>query len=130
MMRKYTTSLLCTLMCSALVHADDRDKKTMYAAVTETPLWQSTHAYMPSDEYQRTVQRNRDIVQQQLEVYADRLLEHAGHYGQAVSLLGSAVAVAATDRRYHLNGSRTLGMVLRDTASSNRTVLLEYRKNW
>jgi hypothetical protein len=85
---------------------------------------------MSDAEYRRSVDRNRDIVKEQMDVYADRLLERAGEYGKAVSLFGAVAAVAATDRRYNLNDSKTVGMVLRDTASSDRTVLLEYRKVW
>ncbi|MGD2112874.1 MAG: hypothetical protein PVI50_05770 [Gammaproteobacteria bacterium] len=130
-MRNYTISLLCTLLCTAVVQADDKDKKTRYAAApTEQPYWQQTRAAMPADEYRRSVHRNRDIVQQQLEVYSDRLLARAGEYGKAIDLFGAAVALAATDRRYHLNDSKTLGMVLQDTASSNRSLLLEYRMHW
>ena len=130
MMRKYITSLLCTLMCSAAVHADGKEK-TMYAAAPAAhSRWQQTSAGMASQEYQHSVNLNRDIVQQQLEIYSDRLLARSGYYGQAIGLLGAAAVLAATDRRYNLNDSKTVGMVFRDTASSDRTVLLEYRKVW
>ncbi|MGB5541726.1 MAG: hypothetical protein WBO37_16715 [Gammaproteobacteria bacterium] len=129
-MRNYITSMLCALACSAAVHADDRDKTLYAAAPTERPLWQQTSPGMLPNEYQRTVDHNRDMVQQQLQVVSLRLLTKAGDYGQAVGLLGTAVAVAATDQRVNLNDSKTVGMVFRDTVSGDRTVLLEYRKAW
>jgi hypothetical protein len=130
-MRKTLTGMLCTVLCSSIVQADGGDSSTGYAAAeTVRPAWQSTSLAMSDAEYRRSVDRNRDIVKEQMNVYADRLLERAGEYGKAVSLFGAVAAVAATDRRYNLNDSKTLGMVLRDTASSNRTVLLEFRKAW
>lgn len=130
-MRRIMTGMLCTLLCATTVQADDRDSRTHYAAATTQPaVWQSTSPVMSYADYRRSVYHNRDIVKQQVGVYADRLLDHAGDYGRAVGLFGVAVAVAATDRRYHLNDSKTVGMVLRDTISSDRTVLLEYRKAW
>jgi hypothetical protein len=131
-MRKFMTSLVCSLLCVGVVHADGDEKKTMYAAATtvERPQWRQTSVTMTSGEYQETVAHNRDILQDQLEDYAGRLLNRTGGYGRAAGLFGAAVAVAVTDRRYSLNDSRTLGMVLRDTVSSDRTVLLEYRRHW
>lgn len=129
-MRNYITSMLCALACSAAVHADDREKTLYAAAPTERPLWQQTSPGMASHDYQRTVDHNREMVQQQLQAVSVRLLSKAGDYGQAVGLLGTAVAVAATDQRVNLNDSKTVGMVFRDTASTDRTVLLEYRKAW
>ncbi|MEZ5542073.1 MAG: hypothetical protein R3F42_08520 [Pseudomonadota bacterium] len=102
----------------------------MHAMATESSHWQQTSAAMPSDTYFRTVQRNRDIVRQQLELYTDRLAGAAGTYGQAVSVVGAAVALAATDQRYNLTDNKTVGVVLRDTTSNDRMVLLEYRKAW
>lgn len=132
-MRKFMTSLLCcAVYWAAAVQADGDEKKTMYAAATtaEHPQWRQTSAAMTSGEYLNTVEHNRDIVQDQLETYAGRLLSRTGNYGRAAGLFGAAVAVAVTDRRYHLNDSRTLGMVLRDTVGSDRMVLLEYRRHW
>jgi hypothetical protein len=130
MMRKFITSLLCTLACTSAVHADDREK-TLYAAATpERPRWQDTSASMPSDEYTRSVDNNRELLEQELRAYSERVLASAGAYAPAIGLLGAAVAVAATDSRVHLNESKTMGMVFRDTASSDRSVLLEYRKSW
>jgi len=129
-MRNYITSMLCALVCSAAVHAEDKEKTLYAAAPTERPQWQQTSPELASQEYLSTVNHNREMVQQQLQVVSLRLLAKAGDYGQAVGLLGTAVAVAATDQRVNLNDSKTVGMVFRDTASSDRTVLLEYRKSW
>lgn len=130
-MRKTLTGILCTLLCLPVAQADDRESHTRYAAAdTLQPAWQRTGPALSYADYRRSVDRNRNLVKAQLEVCADRLVEQAGDYGRAVSLVGAAVAVAATDRRYHLNDSKTVGMVLRDTSSSDRTVLLEYRRFW
>ena len=129
-MRNYIIPMLYALVCSAAVHADDKEKTLYAAASVERPLWQQTRSGMASQEYLRSVHRNREIVQQQLQVVSERLVTSAGTYGHAIGLFGAAVAVAATDQRYHLNDNKTVGMVIRDTASRDRTVLLEYRKIW
>jgi hypothetical protein len=129
-MRKYITSILCTLVCSSVVHADGKEK-TLYAAVTpESSRWQQTSAAMTASDYQRSVSNNQAIVQRQLQTYSERLLDSAGAYGPAIGLFGAAIAVAATDTRYNLNDSKTMGMVFRDTTGSDRSVLIEYRKYW
>ena len=128
-MRKHLTCVLCALVFCSAVHADEGD--TLYASASPTlSRWQHTSATMPSSDYQRSVSNNREIVQQELQTYAERLRAKTGAYGQAIGLLGATIAVAATDTRYHLNDSKTVGMVLRDTASNDRTVLVEYRKTW
>ncbi len=131
MVRKYIISILCTLACSSAVHADDKEK-TLYAEFTPDHLrWQQTSTAMPSyDYYMRSINNNREIVQQELQAYSESLLANAGAYGPAIGLLGAAVSLAATDRRYRLNDSKTMGMVFRDAASSERAVLIEYRMPW
>ncbi len=129
-MRNYLTSLLGILLWSTTVHADDKDQALYAAAQTDHSVWQQTSMTMPYDSYQHSVHKNRKIVQKQVEVYIDRMLAKTGGYSQAISLLGSAVAVAATDQRYDLNDNKTFGLVLRDTVSSDRAVLFEYRKTW
>ncbi len=130
MMRKYITSILIGLACSSVVHADGKEK-TLYAdASVEHSRWQSTSAVMPLNDYERSVSNNKELVQQQIQAYTERLLANAGTYGHAIGLLGATIAVASTDKRYNLNDSKTVGMVFRDTASNERAVLLQYRKSW
>lgn len=131
MMRKCITGILLTLVCCLTAYADDREQ-TMYAAVTtsEPVRWQQTSLSMTPDEYLRSVDNNQEIVQQKLQAYSEKLLASAGVYAPAVSLLGAAVSMAAKDRRYSLNDSKTMRMVFRDPARSRRAVLIEYRKIW
>lgn len=129
-MRIYITSILCTLVCSSVVHADGKEK-TLYAAITpESARWQQTSTAMSASDYQRSVSNNQTIVQRELQTYSDRLLNSTGAYGPAIGLFGAAIAVAAKDARYDLNDSKTMGLVMRDFASGGRSVLIEYRKNW
>lgn len=129
-MRQCIMSVVCTLLLVAAVHADDRER-TLYAAATaETQRWQQASHAMTADDYARSVDNNQDIIQQGLQHYSERLREHAGALAPTLDLVGAVVAVAAHDRRYSLNDSRTVGMVLRDTASSDRTLLFEYRTAW
>ena len=129
-MRKCITGILLTLVCFTAC-ADDREQ-TMYAAVTPSdPLrWQQTSLSMKPGDYLRSVENNQEIVQQKLQAYSEKLLASAGVYAPAISLLGAAVSMAAKDRRYSLNDSKTMRMVFRDPARSRRAVLIEYRKFW
>jgi len=129
-MRKYIINILCTLACSGAVHADGKEKTLLAVLTPELPRWQQTNAAMPSGDYLRSVDNNQGMVQHELQTYSVRLLTSTGTYRPAIGLLGAAVAVAATDTRYNLNDSRTMGLVFRDTAGSDRSVLLEYRKFW
>ena len=130
-MRTYLAGILLTLACCFTVHADDREQ-TLYAAATtpQSPRWQQTATSMTLHDYQRSVDNNQEIVQRQLKAYSEKLLEGSGAYAPAIGLFGAAVSLAASDRRYALNDSKTMGMVLRDTARSKRAVLIEYRKIW
>jgi len=130
MMRKYITSILVGIVCSSVVHADDKEKTLYAAASTEGSRWQQTSEAMPLNDYERSVSNNQELVKQQIKTYSDRLLANAGAYGHAIGLLGATIAVVSTDKRYNLNDSKTMGMVFRDTASNERSVLLEYRKSW
>lgn len=132
-MRKLMASIFCVLACCTAVQADDKDKgKTLYALTqTDAPRWQQTGSGLsPDEDYLRRVDNNRKIVRQELQVYGNRLLFSDDYYGRAIGLLGAAVAASVTDTRVHLNDSRSLGMVFRDTAESDRSVLIQFRKNW
>jgi hypothetical protein len=131
MMRKYRISILCTLAVLSAVHADDRENTQYAASPTDHPQWQQTStALLSRNDYLRIVNDNREIVQRRLQAYSESLLEDTGVYSPAVSLLGTAVSLAASDRRYSLNDSKTLGIVFRDAANSDRALLFEFRKGW
>ncbi len=133
MIRKLMTGVLSALVYCTPVPADDKDKgKTLYALTPiDAPLWQQTaSALYPDEEYLRRVDNNRDIVRQELQVYGKRLLHSDDYHSRAIGLLGAAVAASITDTRVHLNDSRSLNMVFRDTAESDRSVLIQFRKNW
>ena len=70
------------------------------------------------------------VVRQELRVFASRLLDGEGAWGGTARLVGAAVAVAATDTRIDFNDSGTMGVLLRDTAASNRTLLFQFRKKF
>jgi hypothetical protein len=125
-----TLSIICTLACFSAVHADDKEK-TLYAGSTpECPCWQQTNITMSAYDYMRSVNNNQQIVQRKLKIYTDRLITRAGAYRPAINLLGSVVVVTATDKRYHLNDSNTMGMVFRDAIGDDRSVVIEYRIPW
>jgi hypothetical protein len=130
MVRKYIIGILCTLAYFSAVHADDK-VKTLHAELTPELLrWQQTSTAMSLHDYVRSINNNQQIVQQELQTYTDRLLTSAGAYSWAIGLLGTAVVVTATDRRYHLNDSNTMGMVFKDATGSERAVVIEYRLPW
>ena len=56
------------------------------------------------------------------------MLDGEGVYGGTAGLVGAAVAVAATDTRVNLNNNGTMGVLLSDTVSADRTVMLQFRK--
>jgi len=130
-MRKTITSVLCILVFCPVLYAEDKGK-TMYALVPSgAPEWQqTTSASLSEDDYLRSVTINRKVVRRELQVYANRLIAHDDAYGNAIGLLGAAVAASITDTRLHLNDSRTMDMVFRDAADSDRSVLIQYRKTW
>ncbi|MDH3980415.1 MAG: hypothetical protein OEU91_07895 [Gammaproteobacteria bacterium] len=85
---------------------------------------------MSAYDYMLSVNNNQQIVQQKLKTYTDRLITRAGAYRPAINLLGAVVVVTATDRRYRLNDSDTMGMVFRDAIGNDRSVVIEYRIHW
>ena len=135
MMRNILTALALVLACCPVVQADGGDKgkgkdKTLYALVpAPEPVWQQTGMSLETDaEYLYRVRNNRTIVRQELLVFARRLLDGEGVYGGTAGLVGAAVAVAATDTRVNLNNNGTMGVLLSDTVSADRTVMLQFRK--
>ena len=129
-MRNILIIISYLMACTQAALADDREK-TMFAMVpTASPQWQQTRAGMQADEYQRTTRRNQQIVKQGLAGWASRKLANSGAYGPALGILGATIDLAANDRRYRLNEDGTMGVQLRDSASSDRALLLEYRASW
>lgn len=110
--------------------ADDREK-TMFAMTSaDSSQWQQTRDGMQTHDYRRSTRQNQEIVQRSLSDWASRKLADSGAYGPALGILGATLDLAANDRRYHLNETGTMGLLLRDSARSDRAVLLEYRTSW
>jgi len=130
MMRNYLITIIYLLAYTPAAHADGEEQTLFAAPEPGRPLWQQTSTAMLPHDYARTTDNNKLLVYQGLKTYSDRVLANAGAYGPAVGLLGAAIYLAANDRRYHLNDSKSMGVLLKDSASSDRSVLLEYRKAW
>jgi len=135
-MRRILTALALVLVCCPVVQADGGDKgkgkdKTLYALVpAPEPTWQQAGMSLETDaEYLYRVRTNRTIVRQELRVFARHMLDGEGVYGGTAGLVGAAFAVAATDTRVNLNDNGTMGVLLRDTVSADRTVMFQFRKN-
>ncbi|MDX1696770.1 MAG: hypothetical protein R3308_00700 [Thiohalobacterales bacterium] len=107
--------------------ADDRDK-TMFAAQA-SPQWQQTSAHMLVTDYQHRTGNNMLVLRQGLSEWSGRIRDSGGAYVPVASAVGAAISLAASDRRYSLNDSKTMGLVLRDSTSSDRSLMLEYRRS-
>jgi hypothetical protein len=128
MMRKLL--IIITLVAvNAPAGADDKDK-TLFAAAGHHPQWHPTRADMPAADYERSTRNNLELLEQGLTAWSSRVRDSGAAYVPVAGLVGAAVSLAAGDRRYSLNDSKTMGVVLRDSADSNRAVLIEYRKIW
>ena len=129
-MRNILIIISCLMACIQAALADDREK-TLFAMVpAANPQWQQTRAGMQAEEYRRSTRQNQEIVQQGLAGWASRKLADSGAYGPAMGILGATIDLAANDRRYDLNRTGTMGLLLRDSARSDRALLLEYRTSW
>ncbi|MGB5259725.1 MAG: hypothetical protein WBO34_04295 [Gammaproteobacteria bacterium] len=103
----------------------------MLAAATQaTPPWQQTHAGMRSDEYQRMTRENQQLLSRGLATWSKQAVAKTGAYAPAINVLGATLDLALSDRRYNLNDTGSMGLLLRDSARSSRAVLFEYRATW
>jgi len=129
-MRRILIIISCIAVSSPAAQADDKEKTLYAAAPTTTSQWHETSLGMQPLDYRNSTKQNQRIVQQDLAKWANRKLAGKRGYTPALGLLGAAIDLAANDRRYHFNDARTMGLVIRDSARSNRALLLEYRKSW
>lgn len=130
MMRRYLTIIICLLSHNSAILADDREKTVHTAAPPVQSQWKQTSIAMLSRDYMQSADINRQIVQQELATYSSRALNRAGNYAPVAGVLGTAIGLAANDQRYSLNDSKTVGLMLKDSTSSRRSLMLEYRKDW
>jgi hypothetical protein len=133
MLPRFLASIFLGVALGAAAHADDKGMAgSGYAAMPSSyPAWQQTDTAVQSeDDYLRSVINNRALVQRELQLYASRLVSRDDITGSALNLVGAAVASSVTDTRIHLNDSKSLGMVFRDAAQSDRAVLFEFRTSW
>ena len=114
------------VMLNQVTIADDRDR-TMFAALTY-PQWQQTSADMRVSDYESSTNNNLQLLRQGVSEWSGRIRDSDASYVPVVSLVGAAISLAAADRRYSLNDSKTMGVIVRDSASSDRSLMLEYRK--
>lgn len=129
-MRKMLIIISCIAATAPAAQADDKEKTLYAAAPAATMQWHQTSLGMQPLDYQNSTRQNQQIVQQGLANWAHRKLADNRSYAPALGLLGATIDLAANDRRYHFNDARTMGLVIRDSARSNRALLLEYRKSW
>lgn len=119
--------LLATIQTA---QADDKEK-TLFAATSQaTSQWQQIRAGIQSDDYERITHNNQQLVIQSLGSWSKQVLAKYDTYAPALAMLGATLDVALHDRRYGLNDSGSMGLLVRDSASSNRALLLEYRTSW
>jgi hypothetical protein len=103
----------------------------MFAAATQTtPRWQQTRAGMQANDYRRTTRENRKVLSHGLAVWSRDTLADSGAYAPAAGLLGATIDLALNDRRYSLNDTGSMGLLVRDSARSSRALLFEYRMAW
>jgi len=129
-MRRMLIIISCIAATVPAAQADDKEKTLYAAAPAATTQWHQTSLGMQPLDYRNSTKQNQRIVQQNLAKWANRQLADNPGYAPALGLLGATIDLAVNDRRYHFNEARTMGLLVRDSASSNRALLLEYRKSW
>ncbi len=129
-MRRMLIIISCIATTATTALADDKDKTLYAAAPANTPQWQQTSFGMQPLDYRNSTKQNQRIVKQGLANWANRKLADNRSYAPALGLLGATIDLAANDHRYPINETRTMGLLLRDSARSDRALLLEYRKSW
>ncbi len=110
--------------------ADDKEKTLFAAASQVEPQWQQTRAGMQSDDYQRVTRSNQKLIAGELASWSKQVFANNKTYGTALAMMGATLDLALNDRRYGLNESGSMGVLLRDSASSKRAVVFEYRMPW
>lgn len=129
-MRRILIIISCLIVSSPSAQADDKEK-TMFAAATQaSPRWQQTRAGMQANDYRRTTRENRKVLSRGLAVWSRDTLADSGAYAPAIGLLGATIDLALNDRRYGLNDTGSMGLLVRDSARSSRALLFEYRMAW
>ena len=129
-MRRILIIISCLLVSPQSAQADDKEK-TMFAAASQTsPRWQQTRAGMQTDDYRRTTRNNQQVLSRGLAVWSRDTLADSGAFAPAIGLLGATIDLALNDRRYGLNETGTMGLLVRDSARSSRALLFEYRMAW
>ena len=128
MMRKLLI-IITLVSLSPPAAADDRDK-TLFAMAGAHHQWHSPRADMLAADYERSTRNNLEVLEQGLTAWSTRMRNSGAAYVPVVGMVGAAVSLAARDQRYSLNDSKTVGLVLRDSTDSDRSLLFEYRKIW
>ena len=129
-MRRILIIISCIAAIVPAAQADDKEKTLYAAAPASTTQWQQTSLGMQPLDYRNSTKQNQRIVTRGLSNWANRKLADNRSYAPALGLLGATIDLAANDHRYPINEKRTMGLLLRDSARSDRALLLEYRKSW
>ena len=129
-MRNKLIIISCLLASSQAATADDKEKTMFAASAQATQRWQQTHAAMQANDYQRSTRQNKRLVSHQLTTLSKAVLNETGAFAPAIGLLGASIDLALNDRRFGLNDSGSMGVLLRDSTSMNRSVVFEYRLAW
>jgi len=130
MMRSILILISCLVVSSQSAQADDKEKTLFAAASQASPRWQQTRAGMEADDYLRTTRDNQKVISRGLAAWSRETLAKSGTFAPALGLLGATIDLALNDRRYSLNESGSMGLLVRDSARSSRALLFEYSMAW
>lgn len=135
--RTITIASTLLLTTSCFVHAEDQESSLLNLGIKPLNIevqQQKLHRVdtnMSSREYETTYNRNRKLVQNNLNAYSRDMLNVIGIPDHIGSRMGAALGVAINDSAtLNLNESKTLALEFDNVSNQGRALYFKIKLNW
>jgi hypothetical protein len=117
------------LLVSSALNAEERGALLLNLSQGQEYL-RSTDSSQSLQEYEQIATHNRKFVLRNLASYSEKALEMMGISEEGIDLMGTALGIAFTNSKLHLNKSKSLVLQIKDATDSERTLQLGIELQW
>jgi hypothetical protein len=121
--------LALLLAVSNTAYAEDRDTLLINIG-TERDQWQPVNPQMTPEDYRDISRNNLRLTGRALTTYSQERLTSLSMPEMGINLLGTAVGLATSTARFHVNKSKTMAVEFENLAKEKRALMFRVKLDW
>ncbi len=117
------------LAVSNMAKAEDRDALLLNIG-TDSNQWQPVNPQMTPEDYRELSRNNLHLARRTLTSYSQESLTSLWMPEVGINLLGTAVGLAGSTARFHVNKSKTMALEFDNMAKEKRALMFRVKIDW